>query len=306
MRRTKAKVQMTRPEVGIQTAVAPGVDVVLAPNPGPMTHWGTNCYLVGDRELAIIDPGPDDNSHITNLMTAIGSRKVTHILVTHAHADHSAGAKTLSTLTGAPVLGFGAAHTGRRAVMRQLASDGSLGGGEGIDADFAPDRVVQDGDQITGSDWELEVLHLPGHFAGHLGFQLGDILFCGDHMMDWSSSIVSPPDGHLGDFFATCRRLTTRAPAQCLSGHGGPLRDPVDRLEGLMAHRKNRERQILDSMSDKPMPIDDIVARVYLDVPQHLHPAAARNVLAHLIDLWERRIVEPIPAMKQDATFRLI
>jgi len=305
MQRDKEKAQMTRPTVGTAVEIAPGVRTVLAPNAGAMTHWGTNSYIVGDRDLAIIDPGPSDERHIQALMKAVDTSEVTHILVTHAHADHSKGARELSRRTGAPIAAYGLADAGRRDVMRTLAKDGNLGGGEGLDHDFVPDIYLREGDVLSASDWALDVVHLPGHFAGQLGFQLGDALFSGDHVMDWSSTIVSPPDGHLGDFLATCQKLISRPPNQCFAGHGAPIYAPVQRLEWLIAHRKSREMQILDFLSGAPKSIGQIVTQVYLDIPEALRPAASRNVLAHLIDLWERSLIEAIPTMQQDAVLRL-
>ncbi|NNL18241.1 MAG: MBL fold metallo-hydrolase [Boseongicola sp.] len=296
---------MTRPEVGILREISPGIGAVLAPNAGPMTHWGTNCYLVGERELAIIDPGPAEPIHIANLLRAIGNRMVSHILITHAHADHSAAAMALSSKTGAPIVGFGRANAGRRSVMEQLARAGHLAGGEGLDKTFAPDHEVNEGDTLRTSEFAARVLHIPGHFAGHLGFQIEDNIFVGDHVMDWSTSIVSPPDGHLADFLASCKKLISLSPSFCLTGHGGPLTDPIARLEWLVAHRKRRESQILGTLSNAPVSIETIVSRVYPDVPSNVRPAAARNVLAHLIDLWERRIIRPLPEMRWDAKFRL-
>jgi glyoxylase-like metal-dependent hydrolase (beta-lactamase superfamily II) len=305
MRRTKEEVPMTRPPVGTAIEIAPGVRSILAPNSGPMTYWGTNSYILGETELAIIDPGPDDAGHISALLEATAQSSVTYILVTHAHADHSAAAGVLSAQTGAPVVAFGPPEAGRRDVMQRLSQESNLGGGEGLDHGFAPDICLREGDTLHGTGWELGVLHLPGHFAGQLGFQFGDILFSGDHVMDWASSIVSPPDGHLGDFLATSRKLIKLAPQLCLSGHGAPLRDPEERLEWLIDHRKNRELQILDVLSSEPLTISKIVDQVYLDLPRVARAAASRNVLAHLIDLWERSIVEAIPAIQQDAIFRL-
>ncbi|NNJ68854.1 MAG: MBL fold metallo-hydrolase [Boseongicola sp.] len=305
MHSRKAKVPMTRPEVGIPIEVTPGVQMVLAPNAGAMTHWGTNSYIIGEETLAIVDPGPAEAEHLAALMKAIGSREVSHILVTHAHSDHSAGAMALASKTGAPVSGFGTAREGRRAIMQSLAETGDLGGGEGLDERFAPDHVVREGDRITGAGWEIDVVHLPGHFAGQLGFQLDGNLFSGDHVMDWSSSIVSPPDGHIGDFLASSRRIIDLAPNQCLAGHGAPLVDPSDRLEWLIEHRSARESQILHALSTTWLPLHEIVAKVYLGLPDNLRPAAARNVLAHLIDLWERQLIEADPGPQQSALFRL-
>ncbi|SMX22058.1 MBL fold metallo-hydrolase [Boseongicola aestuarii] len=306
MHSNEAKVPMSRPDVGIPVYVAAGVQVILAPNPGAMTHWGTNSYIVGNKSVAVVDPGPADASHLAALMKAIGAREVSHILVTHAHADHSAGAAALSNKTGAPVVGFGLPDEGRRKVMQHLAEAGDLGGGEGLDAGFSPDQLVRDGDLIDGADWSIEVLHLPGHFAGHLGFQFGETLFSGDHVMDWSSSIVSPPDGHIGDFLASCHKVIRRNPSRCLTGHGAPLPAPRGRLEWLVEHRLAREAQILDALAETGLTAQQIVSRVYSDIPETVRPAAARNVLAHLIDLWERSLIEAIPHIHQNAVFRLI
>lgn len=306
MHSKKAKVPMSRPDVGIPVDVAPGVQSLLAPNPGAMTHWGTNSYIIGSKSVAIVDPGPADANHLAALMKAIGPREVSHILVTHAHLDHSAGAAALSVRTGAAVVGFGLPHEGRRHVMQHLAEAGDLGGGEGLDTGFSPDQHVRDGDLIEGADWNIEVLHLPGHFAGHLGFQVGDTLFSGDHVMDWSSSIVSPPDGHIGDFLASCHKLIARSPSLCLTGHGAPLVAPRGRLEWLVEHRLAREAQILDALSETGLTVGEIVSRVYSDISEDVRPAAARNVLAHLIDLWERSLIEAIPDMHRSAVFRLL
>lgn len=305
MRSKKAKVPMTRPEVGIPVDVASGVQMVLAPNSGPMTHWGTNSYIIGDKAVAIVDPGPADAEHLAALMEVVGKREVSHILVTHAHADHSAGASAVSSKTGAPILGYGTAREGRHAIMQRLAKTGELGGGEGLDEQFAPDTIVRDGDHIEVDGWQIEVVHLPGHFAGQIGFQFEEMLFSGDHIMDWSSSIVSPPDGHIGDFLASCHRIISLGSSQCLPGHGAPLVDPSDRLEWLIAHRNEREAQILNALSSSWLSINQIVLRVYKDIPDNLRPAAARNVLAHLIDLWERSLIEADPELQRDALFRL-
>lgn len=160
-------------------------------------------------------------------------------------------------------------------------------------------------DLLTGSGWEFNELHPPGHFAGHLRFQLQDALFVGDHDMDWSTLKVSPPDRHLGDFIATCEKLISLARRLCLTGHGEPLYDPVERLGWLVAHRTSRETQFLGVLSNSPVSIGEIVAREYPEFPSDVYLAAARNVLAHLVDLWERRLVEPIPRTRRDAKFRL-
>ncbi len=295
-----------RPLPGIAHEIALGVRRVLAPNPGPMTHWGTNSYLLGMREVAVIDPGPLDTKHINALIQAALPGRVSHILVTHAHADHSAGARPLSEQTGAPIYAFGTASAGRRPIMETLAASGHLGGGEGTDYGFEPDATLGDGDIVETEDWAVEALHLPGHFAGHLGFRSGDLMFSGDHLMGWSTTIISPPDGHLGDFMDSSQRLIDLAPRTCLTGHGAPINDASGRLTWLMKHRKDREDQILATLKVGPRRISDMVRSLYRDVPVALHPAAARNVLAHLIDLAERGAVVAEPDLRADAVFRLI
>lgn len=285
--------------------VEAGIRRVLAPNAGPMTHLGTNTYLVGLRDVMIIDPGPLIDEHISLIQKATVGAHISHILITHAHLDHSQSARHLSEETGAPIIAYGEATAGRRDIMTELAKTGEIGGGEGVDFDFQPHREVSQDDVIRNSEVELITHHIPGHFSGHLGFELVDTMFCGDHVMDWSTSIVSPPDGHVGDFLNSCRHLISRKPKSCLSGHGEKLLDPVGRLEWLIAHRMERERQILDVLNEKPINLEDLVARVYADVPQSLYPAASRNLLAHLIDLWERDIVAVSPKPSLDAKFTL-
>ena len=296
---------MHRPAPGHAIRIAPGVRTVLASNPGPMTYLGTNSYLLGEDEIAIVDPGPDDAAHRSALLQAASHGTVTHIIVTHAHADHSAGAKALATLTGAPIYAFGGPKAGRRPTMQGLGDIGDIGGGEGVDHGFSPDIHVADKDRLCGAGWALDVVHLPGHFAGHIALKFGDLMMTGDHVMDWASSVVSPPDGHLGDFLASCHRLIAMAPKTCLTGHGAPIDDPKDRLEWLISHRKMREEQILTALGKALMSIDALVAEIYRDIPRNLHPAAARNVLAHLLDLSERGIIEAAPGPANNATFRM-
>ncbi len=286
---------MTTPKPGIAEIISPDVRRVLAPNPGPMTHWGTNSYILGKDHVAVIDPGPDLPAHLEALLKATQNAKITHILVTHAHADHSPLARILSDKTDAPIYGFGAPTAGRSATMQNLAKTGLAGGGEGVDLDFVPDQTVVEGDIIEGSDWQLGVLHTPGHFAGHLAFQTGNVVFSGDHVMDWSSSLVSPPDGDLGAFMRTSERLKNLGANVFLPGHGNPIDTPTDRLDWLIQHRKSRETSILAALDRTPQSIPDITATVYRDTPLELHGAAARNVFAHLIDLVERNLVIATP-----------
>ena len=294
------------PPFGRAQALAPGLRRVLAPNPSPMTHWGTNTYLLGGAAgLAVIDPGPADSEHLAALLRAIGRAPVSHILVTHSHLDHSALAAALARATGAPVLAFGDAEAGRSAAMRALVEGGLRSGGEGVDLHFAPDRTVADGDVIAGPGWRLEVMHTPGHMGNHICLRWEDGVFTGDHVMGWASSLVSPPDGDLTDFMASCARLAARPAARFYPGHGAPVTDPAARLAWLIAHRQAREGQILSALHDAPegLTLAALTARIYTDTPAALHPAAARNVLAHLVDLIGQNLATASQPLSDTSTF---
>lgn len=294
-----------RPVAGKAETLSAGLRRVLAPNPSPMTFRGTNTYLVGDTDLAIIDPGPMDMAHLDALLSAIGSAQVSAICVTHAHVDHSPLAAPLAKRTGAPVYAFSDAFGGRSAVMQDLAQAGLVGGGEGVDASFRPDLCLADGDEIHGPGWSLRAIHTPGHFGNHLSFAWGDTLFCGDLVMGWASSLVSPPDGDLTDFMTSCRRLLTEDWTVFHSGHGAPIRAPKERLDWLIAHRLSREAAVLEALQDGPASSAVLARRIYTDTPPALLPAATRNVLAHLIDLQGKNIVEPEGPLHADAIFKL-
>ena len=295
-----------RPRIGAPEPLAPGLVAVTAPNSGPMTFTGTRSYLLGDRDVAIIDPGPDDAAHRAALLTALApGAKVTAILVTHAHRDHSAGARALQAETGAPILGFGP-----RAVspaMARLAMAGSIGGGEGIDAEFAPDRRLEDGETVDGAGWRLEAVHTPGHLGDHLCFAWneGAALFSGDTVMGWATTLISPPDGDLGEFLDSLRRLQVRRDGVFFPGHGAPVRDPKGMIEWQLAHRAEREAQIRAALAAGSATIPQIVGLVYPDLGPALRPAAARNVLAHLIDLAARDQVRSDGPISEAATFAL-
>lgn len=296
---------MQQPTPGKVVELDDQVRLLLAPNPSPMTHWGTNTYILGRGHVAVIDPGPESPAHLAAILQATKGEVITHILVTHAHADHSPLARVLSDKTGAPVSGFGPAEAGRSILMTKLAQSDALEGGEGLDSGFDPDVRIGDGDTITGEDWQLGVLHTPGHFAGHLSFVFGDHIFSGDHVMDWSSTLISPPDGDLGAFMTTCETLKRKRAARLYAGHGGPIDAPEERLEWLINHRLTRENAILQTLSSTPLSLSQITERVYTDVPRQVLPAAARNVFAHLIDLVERNEIMATPTLSTKAQFRI-
>jgi glyoxylase-like metal-dependent hydrolase (beta-lactamase superfamily II) len=295
---------MERPEIGTAVELEPGVRLILAPNPSPMTHWGTNTYLVGNADLIVIDPGPDDPAHLAAILAASQGARVAAVLVTHPHGDHSPLAARLARRTGAPVMGFGPPDAGRSAVMAALAAEGEIGGGEGVDVAFQPDTVIGESAVVAAGDARIEVIHTPGHFSGHLSFVLGDAVFTGDHVMGWASTLVSPPDGDVASFMATTSRLRERCDRVFYPGHGAPVEDPGARLDWLLGHRKAREAAILDALRSDFRSVADITALAYPDVDPALHPAAERNVLAHLIDLSGKQLVVAEPRLSADARFR--
>lgn len=296
---------MTEPRPDVITKLEPALTRVLAPNASPMTYWGTNSYVIGQERLAVIDPGPLSAPHLEALLGAIAGRPVEAILVTHAHVDHSPLARPLAEATGAPILAFGPADAGRSPVMTRLAKAGLTTGGEGVDAGFAPDTCLADGETVTGPDWQLEALHTPGHFGNHLSFAWGARLFCGDHMMGWSSSLVSPPDGDLTDFMASSARLAARPWRIAHPGHGAPIPEPEARLAWLIAHRQSREAQILAALA-APHDLSALTSAIYSDIPPQMHPAAARNLFAHLVDLHARGLLRALPDLRETAVFEKI
>ena len=292
------------PEIGRLEMLEPGLGRIVAPNPSPMTYRGTNTYLVGTRELAVIDPGPASEAHLAAILGSLApGQSVSHIVVTHTHLDHSPLAGPLSAATGAPVIAFGGPEAGRSAVMQGLAESGLAGGGEGIDHGFRCDRTVADGELIEGDGWALEVLHTPGHIGNHLCLGLGDLCLSADHVMGWASSLVSPPDGDLTDFMASCAKLRARDWRVFHPGHGAPVTAPGERLDWLVGHRRGREAAILAALEAGPATARGLAEAVYVDTPPALMGAAARNVLAHLVDLAARGLVAPEGALSAAAVF---
>jgi glyoxylase-like metal-dependent hydrolase (beta-lactamase superfamily II) len=295
------------PPVGIAEGLEPGLRRIVADNPSPMTYRGTNTYLLGSRGLAVIDPGPASPTHLDAILAAVGpDQHISHIIVTHTHLDHSPLARDLAQASGAPILAFGDASAGRSSVMTQLAKGAQIGGGEGIDEDFRADQIVQDGEHIHGDSWSLEVIHTPGHIGNHISLGWKDACFTADHVMGWASSLVSPPDGDLTDFMASCARLQDRDWRAFYPGHGGAINDPAGRLAWLVAHRQSREADILTALSAGPATAHTLAAQIYTQTPPALLGAATRNVLAHLVDLTGKNRVSPVKTLSADAEFRLI
>jgi glyoxylase-like metal-dependent hydrolase (beta-lactamase superfamily II) len=272
--------------------LAPDVRRIVADNPSALTGAGTNTYLVGQGDIIVIDPGPDLPEHLSAIMAALRPHEViSHILVTHTHLDHSALAPDLARATGAVVLGFGRFDAGRSPLMQSLAARGMPDGGEGIDRQFSPDIAVKDGDAITGRSWSLRIIHTPGHAATHLCAVMADRLFSGDHMMGWSSSLISPPDGDMAAYMSSLSRLQGEGSAIAHPGHGPDIMRPSARIAALTAHRHQREAALLEALQLNAMTLADLTTAVYHDTHAHLHPAARRNVLAHVIDLVDRNLL---------------
>jgi glyoxylase-like metal-dependent hydrolase (beta-lactamase superfamily II) len=266
---------------GICEQLEPLVRRVLAPNPSPFTYTGTQSYLIGtDDVVAVLDPGPDDPEHLAALENCIGGAKVDAIVCTHTHRDHSPAARPLAERTGAQIIGcapLAIADTGPR-------SDAAF------DFDYAPDRVLHDGESISGPGWTLTAVATPGHTSNHLCFALEEsgALFTGDHVMGWSTSVVVPPDGDMADYMASLEKLYQRADRIYYPAHGPAVQKPRQLVRGMVGHRRQRERQILRLLGEEPRPIPALVPKMYAGLDQRLHKAAAQSVLAHLIDL-ERR-----------------
>jgi glyoxylase-like metal-dependent hydrolase (beta-lactamase superfamily II) len=261
--------------------VSPLIRRIVAENPGPFTFFGTGTYVVGHGKVAVIDPGPLLPAHIDALLGALAGETVTHILVTHTHIDHSPAAAPLKKATGAPTLAFG--------------PHGKVGdtGEAGADLAFVPDMKLKDGDVVEGAGWRLEALHTPGHASNHLCFALAQesALFSGDHVMGWSTTVVSPPDGGMTAYMRSLDRLAKRADAIYWPTHGGPIRDPRQHLAELIAHRLARRNAILAALSEKNLTPPELVQRIYIGLDPRLVGAAAESVLAHLLELAESGLV---------------
>jgi glyoxylase-like metal-dependent hydrolase (beta-lactamase superfamily II) len=269
---------------GTVERLAPNLRRVLAPNPSPFTHSGTQTYIVGADKVAVIDPGPDDAAHVAALLRAVRDGEVTAIFCTHNHRDHSPAARALQRATGAPILGCAA-----------LAPDeDGPAMDEAFDADHRPDRVLVDGEVVEGDGWALEAVATPGHTSNHLCFAWGaeGALFSGDHVMGWSTSVVAPPDGDMAAYMASLDKLLARPERLYYPTHGPAVADGHAHVRRLIAHRRARERQVLDRIEAGEGRIAAIVADLYREVDPRLHPAAERSVLAHLLDLEARGLVQ--------------
>lgn len=274
---------------GTAVVLSERVSRITAPNASPFTFHGTNTYLVGVDRLAIIDPGPMIESHVDAIVSAVGERPVSHIIVTHTHADHSPACAPLKKHFNAPTYGEGPHRAARDLYLGEVNPlDASA------DKDFVPDHVLADGDVIEGQGWTLQAVTTPGHTANHMAFSLREekALFSGDHVMAWSTSIVAPPDGSMSDFMASLDKLMGRDEEVFYPGHGGRVEEPAKFMRGLKTHRLMREGGIMERLKAGDRTIPQMVAVMYRDVNPKLHGAAGLSVLAHLEDLVGRGIVQ--------------
>ncbi len=264
----------------LPVTLEPLVRRLLAPNPSPFTYTGTETYLVGRGEVAVIDPGPDLSDHVDATLAATQGERISAILCTHTHRDHSPASRALQAATGAPIIGC---------APLTLDDDGPRADAA-FDADYRPDRVLADGAIVSGPGWALEAVATPGHTSNHLCFALHEskALFSGDHIMGWSTTVVSPPDGDMADYMASLDRLLTRDDRIYYPAHGDPVKEPQRFVRAIAAHRRQRERQILDLLEQEAQPIPAMVSAMYRGIDPRLHGAAGRSVLAHLIDLEAR------------------
>ena len=260
----------------------PGIARVLAHNPSAFTYYGTQTYLVGENEVAVIDPGPDLPEHIEALIRAIGGRRIVAIMCTHTHRDHSPAARPLANVTGAPIIGCAPLALESVGPRADAAFDG----------DYSPDRILEDGDTVEVDGRTITAVATPGHTSNHLCFAVGDALFTGDHVMGWSTTVVVPPDGEMSAYMASLDKLRRREDRVFYPAHGPAVTKPQQYVRHLVGHRMQRENQILGLVREKVRSIADIVANAYPGLDPRLVPAAGGSVFAHLVDLERRGLVE--------------
>ena len=286
-------------EYGVCDQVSPLIRRVIARNPGPFTFTGTGTYIIGRGQVAVIDPGPDLPEHLEAILAALEpGERVSHILVTHHHSDHSPLAGPLKAKTGAPIYGCAVGIQAEESTIRTEA---------GADLGFSPDISLCGGGQIIeGQGWTIEALATPGHTSNHICFGLKEenALFSGDHIMGWSTTVITPPDGDMTDYMESLERVKARGYDVLWPTHGPPIRDVTPFIEAYAAHRRAREAQVLQAVKDGHGKIVEMVPVLYADVDPRLHPAAARSVLGHMIDLVRRGKVVTDGAPGIDSLYR--
>ena len=272
---------MDAPYAKLET-LEPGIARVLAHNPSAFTYYGTQTYLLGDSEVAVVDPGPDLDEHVDALIASIAGRPVVAIMCTHTHRDHSPGSRPLAERTGAPIIGCAPLALETAGPRADAA----------FDSDYAPDRVLGDGETIEVDGRTITAIATPGHTSNHLCFAIGDALLTGDHVMGWSTTVVFPPDGDMAAYMASLEVLRQRRDRVYYPAHGPAVTKPQQYVRGLIGHRLQREKQILKLVGQGPRDVSQIVASAYPGLDPRLVTAAGGSVLAHLLDLEARGLVE--------------
>jgi glyoxylase-like metal-dependent hydrolase (beta-lactamase superfamily II) len=288
---------------GRPETVFPGVQRILAPNPSPFTFTGTCTYLAGDKSVTIIDPGPHDASHIKAILEAVGGRKVTHILVTHTHRDHSMAVPAIQAATGAQTYGEGPHRPSRP--LREGENNPMEAGG---DPDFVPDVRLRDGDSVTAGGQTFEAITTPGHTANHLVFALKgtNCLFSGDHVMGWSTSIVAPPDGSMSDYMDSLHKLRARKETFYLPGHGPAIENAREFVDRYIEHRQAREQAIVRRLERGETDIPGLVQSIYIGLDPKLAGAAGLTTLAHLENLVEHGVIATDGPPSLKGRYRLV
>ncbi|HSV04080.1 MAG TPA: MBL fold metallo-hydrolase [Phenylobacterium sp.] len=279
--------------------VSPLIRRVICNNPGPFTYLGTGTYIVGRGEVAVIDPGPDDPAHLQAILGALEGERVSAIVITHHHSDHSPLAGPLKAATGAPILGC--------AVARHEADDSGVRMEAGHDLAFKPDVSLCGGGEVKGPGWTLEAIPTPGHTSNHLCYALPEenACFTGDHIMGWSTTVITPPDGDMSDYLESLRRIRARGFATLWPTHGPPVRDVEAFIDAYLEHRQERIDQILGALKAGPATIAELTPRLYADVDPKLWPAASRSMLAAMIHLVREGLLEADRDVGPNATYRL-
>jgi glyoxylase-like metal-dependent hydrolase (beta-lactamase superfamily II) len=272
--------RMDAPNASLE-ALEPGIARLLAPNPSPFTFTGTQSYIVGSEDVVVIDPGPDIPDHVAAIVTALGGRRIVAIACTHTHRDHSLASRALAAATGAPIIGC---------VPLDLASVGPRADAS-FDGDYRPDHVLGDGETLMVDGEVLTAVATPGHTSNHLCFAFRDVLFTGDHVMGWSTTVVVPPDGDMGAYMASLDKLRARDDRVYYPAHGPAVNNPQQLVRGMIGHRMQRERQILKRLGVGDRMVEEIVAAAYPGLDPRLVPAAGGSVTAHLLDLERRGMV---------------